>query len=65
MSAERIFTAQELLDCAERELRLRRRVYPRQVQAGRMTQKLATTEIAKMEAIVALLEERAIGERLF
>lgn len=39
--------------CLERELRMRRRVYPRWVKAGRLTQAQAEHEIAVMEAILA------------
>ena len=39
--------------CLERELRLRRRVYPRFVKAGRMTPEQAAREIALMQAILA------------
>ena len=49
-------TVEEQIDAARRELRMRRRVYPRLVTDGRMTQKKADHEIAAMEAIVATLE---------
>ena len=39
--------------CLERELRMRRRVYPRFVQTGKLTQAEADREIAVMEAILA------------
>lgn len=39
--------------CIERELKMRRRVYPRWVQDGRMSQAKADEEIAVMEAILA------------
>lgn len=38
--------------CIERELRMRRRVYPRWVEAGRLTRQQADREIAVMEAIL-------------
>lgn len=37
--------------CVERELRLRRHVFPRRVLEGRLTQTKATEEIALMEAV--------------
>lgn len=37
----------------EREIKMRRRVYPRWVEAGRMSQAKADEEIAIMEAILA------------
>lgn len=39
--------------CIERELKMRRRAYPRWVEAGRMSQAKADEEIAIMEAILA------------
>lgn len=44
--------------CASREIAMRRRVYPKFVGSGRMKQPDADREIALMEAIVALLQER-------
>ena len=46
-------TTQMKRDCAEREVRMRRRVYPRWIEAGRMTQEQADREIAVMAAIAA------------
>jgi hypothetical protein len=43
------------VQAAQRELRLRRQVYPRLVHAGRMTQEDATDELACMAAIVETL----------
>lgn len=42
--------------CAQRELKLRRWVYPNQVIAGKKTQGQAAQEIATMEAIIDTLE---------
>ena len=39
----------------EREIALRRRVYPRWVQADRMTQAAADRQIETMEAVLATL----------
>jgi len=39
--------------CVEREIALRRRAYPRWVQAGRMTEHQADREVAEMEAVLA------------
>jgi hypothetical protein len=47
------YTVQDKRECATREARLRRRVYPRWVQSGKMTQRQADREIAIMEAIAA------------
>ena len=42
--------------CIERELRMRRRVYPRWVQEGRKPQADADREIAEMEAVLETLK---------
>ncbi|GIX10330.1 hypothetical protein [Elioraea sp.] len=41
--------------CVEREIRMRRRAYPRWVSQGRMPQEKADAEIAEMEAVLATL----------
>lgn len=46
-------THDEKRACLEREIRMRRRVYPRWVQSGKMTQAQSDREIAIMEAILA------------
>lgn len=43
---------------AERELAMRRRVYPRMVETGRMLKVDADRQIAVMEAIAADYQER-------
>lgn len=58
------FTAAEKQAAAEREAKLRRRVYPRWVADGRMAQAKADQEIAIMDAIAADYAEKARGERL-
>lgn len=45
----------EQIKCVEREIVLRRRVYPRWVESGRMKQAKADQEIAAMEAILETL----------
>jgi hypothetical protein len=47
-----IVTTQDKLKCALRELGYRKRVYKRQVDAGKMSPQMASHEIACMEAIV-------------
>ena len=49
------FSTADLAACAERELRMRLRVYPRWVAAGRLTQARADVEIAMMRAIAQRL----------
>lgn len=58
------FTAQDKLEAVERELAFRRRVYQRRVADGKMTQQLASRQIAVFEAIAADYQTTAVGERL-
>lgn len=44
------------IECVERELVMRRRVYPRFVESGRMTKAQADSEINVMIAVRATLE---------
>jgi hypothetical protein len=60
----RVISALQKLACARRELQMRRRVYPRWVEQGRITAYRAAEEIACMEAIVADYEEIAKKEML-
>ena len=59
---------EDQIACAERELALRRRVYPKWVDSGRMKPAKAEQEITAMEAIVATLNRnkilRDIGEEM-
>ena len=48
----------EQIKCAERELQIRRRVYPAWVTKGRMTEVQAAEEIAAMAAIVGTLRAK-------
>lgn len=57
-SAER-FSVRELVDEAQREVFMRRRVYPNQVRAGRMSQQDADRRIDIMEAIITRLTRTA------
>lgn len=52
------------LECVRRELNLRRRVYPRWVQAGKMSQRLAHEQLILMEAVERTLAELQPNERL-
>ena len=49
------FTAEELTACAERELRLRERVYPERIKMGKMSAAFAREEIARMRAVLAVV----------
>lgn len=53
-------TAADKLACVNRELAMRRNVYPKFVSSGRMSQQKADREIAVMEAIVTEFEQRPI-----
>lgn len=57
------FTAADKLRCAEREVRQRRRVYPRLVAGDRMDQLDADREIACMEAIAADYRAQVAAEK--
>jgi len=54
------FTNAEKYKCAERELRMRYRVYERRVDAGQMSRATADREIHLMEEIAA--DYRALDE---
>lgn len=50
------YTRGELVACVQREVRMRKNVYPRWVELGRMTNAGAQREIAKMEAVLRVVE---------
>ena len=58
------FTMAVLADCAQREVKMRQRVYPNRVLTGRMSHAFAQVEISKMAAIAEVLVELAKRERL-
>lgn len=51
-----VFTLAEQIACVEREIAMRRRVYPRWVGAKRMTAAKAAAEIATMESVLSTLK---------
>lgn len=59
-----VFTAEQKRKAVERELTFRRRVYPRWIADGRMTQKLADEQIAIFETISADYAAAEKNERL-
>jgi hypothetical protein len=59
-----VITSADKLACAERELKMRRHVYPRWIEAGKISAGKAAHEIAAMEAIVADYKTQAEKERL-
>lgn len=62
MSAPR-FTNADKLAAVERELGYRRRVYPRQIDQGRMRSENAARQIAVFEAIAAEYREKVDAEK--
>jgi hypothetical protein len=58
------FTAAELRACAQRELQLRKRVYPNRVETGRMSAAEARRQLAMMQAILDHLKECEKAELL-
>lgn len=59
-----MFTYEELKQCVQREIRLRKHVYPNRILTHRMTQKQADREIKMMEAIERIIAEMATTEQL-
>lgn len=53
------FTLDQLARCAEREVRQRKRVYPRLIATGKMRQDEAERETAMMEEIARRLHAEA------
>ncbi len=47
----------EQIACIDRELRYRLRVYPRWVEAGKMTPNKAREELRRLEAVLETLKE--------
>lgn len=54
----------EQIECVEREIRQRERVYARLVSTGKMTPNKARRETAAMEAVLETLRKVESGERL-
>jgi hypothetical protein len=57
-------TETDKLNCAERELKMRQRVYPHWVDAGKMSSQKAAYELECMAAIVEDYRKIVRGERL-
>jgi hypothetical protein len=58
------YTWVQLQRCAERELGLRRKVYPNRVLTHRMSRQQADQEIDMMRVISEVMAEMAEGEKL-
>lgn len=52
------------VECVERELGMRRRVYGRRVHQGQMSQAKADDEIEAMQAVLETLQQIAANARL-
>ena len=61
---DRAFTYEQKLEAVRRELKYRRRVYPRRVEARQLTQALADYQLAIFEAIEADYVKAEAKERL-
>lgn len=59
-----VITTADKLQCAERELKMRREVYGRRVSWGKMSAGKAAHEIAAMESIVRDYEAAVKKEQL-
>jgi hypothetical protein len=57
-------TNTDKLKCAQRELAMRKRVYPRWIEQNKMSEGKSAHEIACMEAIVADFQAAVEKERL-
>ncbi len=64
MTDESLFTAADKQSAIEREIKYRERVFDRLVEAGKMTKKTATFQIAIFRAIADDYAELAKQERL-
>lgn len=52
----------EQIECVDRELKMRARVYPLHMAAGKMTEKLAERETTRMQAVLETLRYLATKE---
>lgn len=59
-----MITIEDQIKAVEREISMRRRVYPRWVENKRMSQEKADKEIATMEAVLETLKEVQKQSRL-
>lgn len=56
-----MITIDEQIECVEREIKMRRKVYPNRVAREQMTQSFAAEQIVTMEAVLETL--RAVKAR--
>jgi len=50
-------TIDDQISCAERELKYREHVYPRRIEAKKMTQALADREMIRMRSVLETLKQ--------
>ena len=64
MNEQPKFSYRELCKEVEREVSLRKRIYPNRIQTGRLSNYAASKQIAMMQAIVGILRELEKTEEL-
>lgn len=47
----------EQIECVQREIKMRARVYPNWISSGRIAQREANTEMRRMRAVLATLQQ--------
>jgi hypothetical protein len=58
------YTTDQMVSCVEREIAMRKRVYPSRTANGRMTKAKAEYEIGCMAAVLEILKDRQQKEQL-
>ena len=56
-----VISLEEMISCADREIRMREKTYPRFVEQHKLTQMIADMEIARMKSIKRLLVELRVA----
>ena len=57
-----MITIAEQIECVDRELRIREKVYPRWVKSQKLTKVLAATELDRMRAVLGSLIKLYLAE---
>jgi hypothetical protein len=63
MATAEAITIDRQIACVRREVSMRRKVYPRWVSVGKMTQEEADRQLQTMEAVQATLEKLLADEK--
>ena len=58
-----VITIADQVKCVERELAMRKNVYPKWVAAGKMREETANMEISRMEAVLRTLKTYHRGQQ--